>query len=688
MVFFKALSAKVHSSGDAYWVSSNGEFAIVIDAVSLSHQPEETKEILLKYLHIYEDILSSLDIEEILQKLNAYLYDYGNGSMMAVVGGIKNVKKYFNVAWVGNVQLYAYTTTERTELISASRQPENVIGQHPNIEILGHQYPVEDSTHYVLSTDGLTFEANDCPDFSLFQSDFELINWSERQANEKDWTLLVFPFESIQTHENSSWPYDPFIGLQEDRDHEKRGLSLLADALFEDDNFNGFKIVGGGYIAKQDSTRMLDGILVSPYGILLLELKDHRGNITISTINRGKMVTFDPNTDYHKTDTSPYAKLNDILTVFSEQEIVKSVMPEIKLRRTAAVIFTHTKASVTVQTVEGDKSLPERIGNIIISTPSQLPVMMKQYIKSNLGKRYKKISSEEINRISLALKGDANNDTNKKTLIKNRYTFNASKPLKEESTEYYTLYIGEDIRRKKQVWIKKYKLSTMTRKSIEEEAERIGREADALKEFQGCKEIQDYYDSEHMGESHYVILEKVQGVTLEKWIEAGHTQQEKLDLLMDIADVVSEIETQGIPHRALNNQNFRISQDNEIHLINFELCKIDYLPTLPPNERRALSSRFEAKEVNTVVNQTITTAADIYSFALIICYVLAEEILITSQTHKKFIRNNNNWIELAERCNIDYLLFQDIQPAFDTISKKRPSAEKLKNILQKWRDEC
>lgn len=686
MVFYKALSSKVPNTGDAYWVSSNGEVAIIIDAVSLSINPEETKEKLLHYLHIHEDHLLNLTLNEIIQALNTYLYEIGRGSRMAVVGIIKNFKDHFDISWVGNIRLYGYNNNEKIEFIEPYRQPDNVIGQHPEIKIENIQKPLIENMHYLLSTDGLNLEESEYLDFSLFQSESDLYTWADSISNETDWTMIMFPFEQVLSHEKSSWPYNPFIGLQEDRDHEKRGLSLLADALFKDEDFFGFKIVGGGYIAKQDSTRMLDGILVSPYGVILLELKDHYGDITISTINRGTMTTVYEKMGYKKTDTSPYAKLNDILAPFSTQTgLVKSV-PEIKLRRTAAVIFTHLDAYVTIKTAEGNKPLPQRIGNIFISTPQQLAGLIKIYIKSNLGKKYVKLTATKIEEISQVLKGDVPDTKNRKTLIKNRYIFNESDEIEAESTDYYTLYSGEDSRRKKPVWIKKYKLSALTRNSIEEEAERIGREADALKEFQGCKEIQDYYDSEHIGECHYVILEHISGKTLEKWLEESHSFNEKIDLLIAMADVLQEIEDSGIPHRALNNQNFRISENRDLHLINFELCKIDYLPTLPPNERRALTSQFEAKEVNTVVNQSITTAADIYSFAIIICYVLSEQVLITAQTHKKFARNAKNWIKLSQECGIDYTLFKDIEPAFDTIANKRPNANELKKILQKWMD--
>lgn len=685
MVFYKTLSSSNENSGDAYWVSSDGYTSIVIDAVSISHDPKFTKDTIIEFIENNEDSFVNISLEEIIKNINTYLYEYGNSSMMAVIGIIQKRDDTCQAAWVGNIRLYDYTDDDKKQLIEPLRQPDAVIGQTKEICIKTLNFNLEKNHFYILSTDGVELELASAPDLDTFNTDNDLYTWVSAAAVEEDWTLIVFPFESLQTHEKSSWPYNPFVGIQEDRDHEKKGLAEIADALFLDEDFDGFKIVGGGYIAKQDATRMLDGILISPYGVILLELKDHYGEISLSVVNRGNMKFIDKDGFEHSA-TSPYAKLNEVLTIFSEQASLKEALPQLELRRLGAVIFSHSQANVKIHTDDAVQEMPQKIGNIIISSPSQFPVMIKAYIRAKFGKKPKKISNELINAISLKLKGDAPSSDSAHHLIKRRYSFEPNAIIEHESTEYYNLFEGYDTRRKKSVWIKEYKLSTLTRKSIEEEAERIGREADVLREFQKCHEIQDFYDLEHIGQHLYIVLEKIEGITLEAWMNENHAQEEKLDLLIKMSDILIEIEDKNIPHRALNNRNFRVLKNNDLRLINFELCKIDYLPTLPPNERRALASQFEAKEVSTTVNQMISTAVDIYSFAIIICYVLSNTIAITSQTHKKYARNENNWKTLASSCNINYENFKEIKSAFDSISQKRPNAIQMKEMLLIWRN--
>jgi len=683
MVFFKAVSSIHQNTGDAYWISSDGSISVVIDAVSISHNPSLTKDTIIDFLEDNEESFSNIGLEDILKNLNAYLYTYGNSSMMAVIGIVKKLGDSFQVSWVGNIRLYAYKDNEKIQLLEPLRRPDSVIGQNKEVLIKSMSHEIKKDYFYILATDGIELECENIPNLELLQTDTALYEWVDVVSVEEDWTLVIFPFENLQTHEKQSWPYNPFIGIQEDRDHEKRGLASIADALFLDKNFNGFKIVGGGYIAKQDSTRMLDGILISPYGVILLELKDHYGDVSLSVVNRGSMNCIDKDGCEHRMP-SPYSKLNDIVVTFSEQNSLKDL--DLKLKRLAAIIFTHDTAKVKIYTDDVTLDMPQKIGNIIIANPSQLSQIIKKYIRETLGKKFKLLSSETINELAIKLKGDAPSSQSDKTIIKNRYVYNPKEIIQQESTEYYNLFEGQDRRRKKSVWIKKYKLSTLTRKSIEEEAERIGREADALREFQKCNEIQDFYDLEHIGEYLYIVLEKINGITLEAWMDESHTHTEKLKLLINMSNILIEIEDKGIPHRALNHQNFRVLVDNELRLINFELCKIDYLPTLPPNERRALTSQFEAKEVSTVVNQMISTSVDIYSFAILITYILSGEVLITSLTHKKYTRNENNWKELANACKIEYEDFKEIKSAFDTIAQKRPSAQEMQNMLIKWRD--
>jgi serine/threonine-protein kinase len=385
------------------------------------------------------------------------------------------------------------------------------------------------------------------------------------------------------------------------------------------------------------------------------------------------------------TETSPYFKLDEIITPFSEQKILKEILPKAEQKRLGAVVFTNQNASVKISTNQGEDEIPVRIGNIIITTPKDLPSEIKKYAKETLGKS-SRLTQSIIDTLCEILKGDLDNTDSHEMKIKGRYVFNPNICLENESSDYYKMYLGRDIRKNRLVWIKNYILSTISRESLDDEAIRIGREAEALREFDGSEQVQKYIDSERIGEQYYLILEYVEGDSIDKWLKKEVTIAEKFNTLLSIATIMNAIEETGIPHRAINNKNLRINNEGEAKLINFELCKFDYLPTLPPTARRELDTKFQSREVRSAVSQNITCAADMYSFAVIVCFILSNEIIMTYDEYSRYARNQKKIEEIAQKCKIDYSDFKELIPVFEINPDKRLNAMQLNEILNKWKE--
>lgn len=69
----------------------------------------------------------------------------------------------------------------------------------------------------------------------------------------------------------------------------------------------------------------------------------------------------------------------------------------------------------------------------------------------------------------------------------------------------------------KPVWIKEYELTTISKGSLEEEANRIKREADALQDLNKSHNVQDFKDEEQIGTKLYIVLEYIDGFTLQEF---------------------------------------------------------------------------------------------------------------------------------------------------------------------------
>lgn len=686
MPFFKSImSRSLDNIGDAYWNSSDGKISILIDAVQCSPNPALTKKTILEFLYQYEEKILLLNSEDIIHQINAYLILQGNRDLLAVVIIAEKKVDTIELSWVGNPRCYFIKDGNFETLIEPWREPSEVVGSQNILNVLSKELDLVQEGYYIICTDGINIlSETSLPKDIAQMSDNDWLEWGTSNKCESDWCMSVFPFERLMTYQDEEWPYFPFIGVQEEREHEKSGLSAIATELFNDSDFDGFKIIGSVIVPRINSIRKLDGILVSPYGLTILELKDHWGDITLSIVNRGQMKVAKEDGTF-LSEASPYFKLDEIITPFSEQEILKTVLPFTEQKRLGAVVFTNLKASVKILSTQGEAIMPMREGNIIITSPKDLAMEIKTYAKKTLGKS-SRITQETIDKVCDILKGDTEVTNFTEMKIRGRYIFNPSNIIESESSDYYKMYLGHDVRKNKPVWIKNYMLSTISRESLDDEAIRIGREAEALREFDGYDQVQKYIDTERIDEQYYLILECVEGNNIDLWLDLKPSVMNKFDILLSIATIMKEIEIKGIPHRAINNKNLRIASTGEVKLINFELCKYDYLPTLPPSARRELDTKFQSREVRSAVSQNITTAADMYSFATLICYVLSNEIVITSDEYIQIIRNKKKREGIAHKCNISLEDFEELLPAFDINPSGRLNACQLYNILLKWKE--
>lgn len=687
-MFFKSFVSKNQiKNGDAIWISMCGNICIIIDAVSISKNPEHTKKSIVEFLNEEENELLTHSNQEMVKKINDYLVEK-NDDMLASICILKKLDNTIHYSSVGNTQILKVTATQTTPLIAFSNQPESVLGML-NIEIISDSFLIDHDATYIVATDGLDFKDFKLSDLDNLKNNNDWYSFANKIKKENDWSFCLFPFEKTLSYENYEWPYFPFIGPQEEYEHEKDGLAKIANTLFSDPDFNGFKILGGAEIAVKNSFRKLDGILISPFGVVLLELKDWYGDIEVPIEGRGRPMRANFEGSIH-TDTSPIVKINEAMDDFTSWSIFKDI--ELQEKRIGAIIFTHNNSKI--QCVDGVGNPLDGIyksGNILISNVASFPKILKQYWKNDIskGKKYR-LSLEHIESICdsyLSNETKHNIDASSISIKNGKYSFDLNDKDENLSTEYYSLYKGIDTRKNKPIWIKEYELTTISKGSLEEEANRIKREADALQDLNKSYNVQDFKDEDQIGTKLYIVLEYIDGLTLQEFLSnTNATHSQKLQIIYKLALTLKELEDESVIHRALNPKNIIITPDSKPILINFELCKLDFLPTLPPRGRRLLDSAYEAREVNANASSDISIAADIYSLGQIICEMLRGSLLFSNQKERMLVaKKDKNWHgKLCNECNLPSIAANHLKSILSNDPSSRPTVDELIEYIKSW----
>ena len=689
-MFFKSFVSRNQSkNGDNIWISVCGNLSVIIDAVSISRNPELTNKFIIEFLNELENDLMQHTSEEIIIKLNDTLV-HKNNDLLASVCVLKKINNTIHYSSVGNTQIIKLTKQSMSLLIDFMNQPESVLGLQ-DIIIKTGDFLIEHDSTYIASTDGLNFNELKHTALETLKNNNDWYRYADSIKKENDWAFCIFPFEKTLSYENYDWPYFPFVGVQEEYEHEKEGLSKIANVLFHDSDFEGFKILGGAEIAVKNSFRKLDGILVSPFGVVLLELKDWYGDIEVPIEGRGLLMKAIYEGNVH-TDTSPIVKINEAMDDFTSWSIFKNL--QLQEKRIGAVIFTHKNAKI--KCIDGLGNPLENIyksGNILVSNIDSFPYILKQYWKKDLTKGKNKISKETIDFICDSYLDKKSNSIQNElcTSIKNgKYSFDFTNKDENLSTEYYTLYKGLDTRKNSFVWIKEYELTTISKGSLEDEANRIKREADALQDLNKSHSVQDFKDEDQIGTKLYIILEYIDGLTLQDFLLNNNViHSQKLQIIYDLALILRDLEDKSVVHRALNPKNIIISSNNKPILINFELCKLDFLPTLPPRGRRLLDSAYEAREVNANTSSDISISADIYSLGQIICEMLRGKLLFSNQKDRMLVaKHNKNWhITLCEECSLPNVAANHLKSILSNDPSSRPTVDELIEYIKTWMEE-
>ncbi|WP_224961238.1 protein kinase domain-containing protein [Geomonas subterranea] len=550
-----------------------------------------------------------------------------------------------------------------------------------------------------LGGDDVVLAATESVDASLLAQDVEgvvraqtttqFMALGDAAAQGRGWAMLVFPFERRSSFIDPSWPYNPFVGYQEDRDHEKRGLADIASALFRDPEFQGFRIVGGQHLSMGNTSRMVDGFLVSRWGIYPLELKDYsgQGEFFTHSKNAAFRLTFDGRDSVIKEQ--PVVKLEDLLRrAFSKVDLGARVITE--FRKTALLVFTHPKLDLSCVNGAGEREkIPCQAGNVLICNPATVAQSIRKHVcalfnVTSPGRRL--LPQETVDAIvaHLGRPGEtaAACDAPQNPLQIGRFLI-SQVPNESESTSLYQVFDGVFAGREKRVWAKRFDLTTMGRGEVlEREAERLGREDAALQLLEDG--VQRCHHSETFGLHHYVIVEHVPGATVDAWLEKQTlSREEKLSMLVRLAGILAHLADEGVVHRAVNPSNIRIDDNGSVKLINFELCQIPTLLTVVPQGREIMDRSYQPREALTP-GSSVSAGTDTYSFGKICCKVLAGELPFDFYHEVQKTRKPGFWERFGERCGLSPAQSKDLQKMMSNEQAARPVGKELVSIVKGW----
>lgn len=673
VIFKEAIGSE--NQGDGVWFHASCSQAVIFDSVE-THGDNSASILCLQYLRSLSDSEQPAP-EQLLLELHNKLKSKGKQAVAAVV---TQVEDGFTYHWVGNLNLYSVAQKITPLQEHYFKHPFEVLGQEqlPLIEVV--KLPVSDGATYLLSTDGLDHIKLLESGISQQMLERSMTGTLSRCKQTDDWAAIIFPITQSQTFARKDWPYNPFIGQQEEREHEKRGLSEIANNLFQDTLFDGFKITACPPLVGANSSKLLDGVLLCSAAIIPLELKDYHGQVTLD-LDKTMGVSVINELGHKAPERRPDIKVREALRAFENLGTLKSLIPERK--RTGLLVFTHPHISLKIFKGGEEQEIPYVAGDVLIATTKTLPLALRKKFKSALKK--KPIGNDLLGEIASELNSTPISD-HSSTFQVGDYTIELS-PIEIESNDFFSVYPawcdGDSC------WAKLYKFDHLGRGDIDRQKQILQIEKKRLRQLanRSSYNFQRVLDMEETQDGIYLFVNEAPSLTLRMWLDTSPSRQQVLLVLRQVAEVLRELSGLQIVHRAINLDNIRLDKTLRPIVVNFGYSQTDSLATLPMTARRTWDLKFVAPEVLDIGKQ-LTPSADIYSFGLIVIYALAGRLPFKNQQAelKVKLKNKAFWKGLSDEMGIGTNLenIECLQRITHSTAQHRPMLDDVMKLMESW----
>lgn len=151
-------------------------------------------------------------------------------------------------------------------------------------------------------------------------------------------------------------------------------------------------------------------------------------------------------------------------------------------------------------------------------------------------------------------------------------------------------------------------------------------EAHILKECRNLPEIVTVYDFFKENQTAYIVMEYIEGLTLEQYIQTNGVLSisEMLELILPLLHSLKKVHEKGLIHRDISPNNMILGIDNKLHLIDFGAAKIK--PAHPNQQQTIILKKGYAPPEQYIATGNIGAWSDIYALCATIYYALSGQI--------------------------------------------------------------
>lgn len=313
----------------------------------------------------------------------------------------------------------------------------------------------------------------------------------------------------------------------------------------------------------------------------------------------------------------------------------------------------------------------------MVAKTGQFPDTLRAFLSKCHSKC--RLSPNEIEDVATKLaKAEVEREDSGKAWSIGRYTFDASSG---RETGYFTLYKGQSDRGKG-VWLKRYPLKALYRGDRSVAMEALGREARILQDLPVDQRLERLLDSGEQADAFYTIIEAVDAPDLDAWLEGNPPRADRLELLKDLADLLSLLADEKVVHRSISPKTVLVNKVRPL-LTGFELAQLDSVATLMVDARRLFDQRYLPRE--TFTGGAHGAATDTYSFGALAIKVLSGELPFKDFQELSVRRGRPGyWERIVRSMGLARENVPDVKRIMAEDPARRPIGRELHAIVAKW----